>query len=137
MVQTIKINLSGKKDEKLEGELSKIQVGIREEELSVTGIPDKDTIEYLARSPDSRFFVVHRPKKNWNYDYFRLHIGLESQLREAKVINVKRMRDGGTTYITYKLNEIDGSLYFPTPFKKEARPTDTYNGKTVTLEKLI
>ncbi len=138
MTQTIKINLSGNKPEG-ESKKSDIQAEIKNNELYVTGVPDGHTLEYVARDAEtkSKLFVVHRPKKDWDYDSFRLHVGAEAQLVEAQVQHVERYRDGGTTNIGYVLAGDQGRLHFPTPFDKEAKPTDTYKGKTVELEKLV
>jgi hypothetical protein len=66
-----------------------------------------------------------------------LHVGAEAQLVEAQVQQVVRYRDGGTTNIYYVLADGQGILHFPTPVDKEAKPTDTYQGKTVELERLV
>lgn len=139
MTQTIKISSLKKPVEPEVVRKSNIQIETKEGELYVTGLPDKDTLEYVARNnTDSVFYyVVHRPEKEWHYKDFRLHIGQEAQLVEAIVNNVDRYKDGGTTNIFYTLAGADGTLHFPTPFAKEEKPTDTYKGKTVELEKLV
>ncbi len=104
--------------------------------LEVEGI----VINYIARDAEtkSKFFVVHRPKGNWDhYDSFRLHIGTEVGLMEAQVQHVERAINGVTINIDYFLAGVQGRLHFPTPFDKEAKPTDTYNGKIVELETLL
>lgn len=106
--------------------------------VKVTGIPQENTVEYLARdaATQSKYYVVHRPADQ-GYNSFRLNIGPRTGLKEAVVAHVERYKDGGTTSINYTFEGLNGTLYFPTPFDKEAKPTDTYNGYTVQLEKLL
>ncbi len=140
MAKTIEITPS--RDDQNEGQKSEVQLEIKDGRMFVNGLPDADKLEYVAvaRNQDTRdstYFVVHRPEKDWNYNSFRLHIGKENELREAKVDHVERYRDGGTTNIDYQMNGKDGRLHFPTPFEESAKPTDTYAGKVVTLENLL
>jgi len=138
MTQTITINLEGKMAEEIQRK-SDIQIQIRGNSLKVTGIPHKDVVEYVAIDAEtkSKFYVVHRPKENWNYPDFRLHVGSENELRETKVEKVERYRDGGTTVIDYVLAGIPGALRFPTPFERDKKPTDNYKGRIIELERLF
>ncbi|MFA5175766.1 MAG: hypothetical protein WC413_00700 [Candidatus Nanoarchaeia archaeon] len=137
MSQTIKINLSRNEPE-AESKKLDIQVEIKDEVLYVTGIPDGHKLEYAAWDAEtkSKFFIVHLPKEDWDYNSFRLHIGEEKQLVEAQVQRTERFRDGGTTNIDYILDGRQGRLHFPTILER-ANPTNTYRGKTVELESLI
>ena len=117
---------------------TKIQIRFVQDHPSLTGIPKGDVREYIARDVETKtnLYVVHRPREWQGYSSFRLHIGPAIGLREVKVRNVERLRDGGTTTIDYTLDGVEGALYFPTPVEPEKKPTDTYKGKTIELEKL-
>jgi len=134
MTQTIKIDFSG------ESKKSDIQAEIKDNKLYVTGVPDGDTLEYVARDAEtkSKLFVVHRSRTVRGYsNSFRLHVGAEAQLVEAQIQRVRKLRDGGTISIDYVLASSQGRLRLPPPSNKEAEPIDTYSGKTVELEKLV
>lgn len=133
MTKTIIISLSGKKpEEEIKTTKSEVQVEIKGDNLHITGIQDCDYLEYAARdvNTQSRFYILHA-HKTIGYPSIRLHIGLENELVEAKVTNVERFRDGGTTNITYILADRKGELFFPSPLKKDLNPTDNYIGKRV------
>jgi len=137
MAQAIKISLSGNEPVS-ESRKSDIQAEIRDNELYVTGVPDGHTLEYVARDTEtkSKLFVVHRAEERRGYDPFRLYVGAEAQLVEAQIQRVVRYRDGGTIDIDYILAGNHGRLHFPAPVDWEGKPTDTYQGKTVELEKM-
>ncbi|PIN80840.1 hypothetical protein COV11_03060 [Candidatus Woesearchaeota archaeon CG10_big_fil_rev_8_21_14_0_10_30_7] len=135
MVKNIIIDLSvsgGSKDSKL----SEVQLSVDGSKLIFSGVPDNDGLEYVARNDFGEYFIVHRPKEDWGYDDFRLHVGMPNKLVETKVGCVRRLRDGGTTHISYTLNDKIGHLYFPSRFKTEEKPSNTYDGKSSTLENL-
>ena len=117
------------------------------ENLTVENIPEGHEISYLARSleDEAKFYVVHAPsskmiEENHNIDYynmFGLYIGNEKLMREAEVFEVNRLRDGGTTYISYIFDGKKGQLFFPTSgiFKQPGTtPKDSYDRKIVELE---
>jgi len=120
------------------------------ETLTVESIPDGHEISYLARSLEdkTKFYVVHAPGRKMieededhNIDYyneFGLYIGNEELMRKAEVFEVNRFRDGGTTFIPYLFDGKKGELFFPAALVKrlEKSPQDSYDGKTVELEKL-
>lgn len=96
---TITIDLSGK-EKQIKPTKSHVQAEIADEKLTVTGLPNKHVLEYVARAyQDKILYVIHRPEKDWSYDSFELHIGPEKSLYEAKITRVDRLRDGGTTNI--------------------------------------
>jgi len=140
MAKTIEIIHS--RDNPNDGQKSEVQLEIKGGKMFVNGLPDADELEYVvvAKNKDNRdsiYFVVHRPEEDWDFNNLRLHIGKENELREARVISFARQLDGGTTHIDYQMNGKYGRLHFPTPLEESAKPTDTYAGKVVTLEKLL
>ena len=144
--QTITIPLDGREPSWLEklgeamaasGKLSPVQLKLDGNNIVITGIPKDHTLEYLAKSQHDLYYVVHRPTKDWDYDDFRLHIGEQTALVEAKVKNPIRLRDGGTTNIQYILYGQSGEFCAPTHPDQEAFITDTYNGSTLTLLDLL
>ncbi|MBT3582863.1 hypothetical protein HN510_03530, partial [Candidatus Woesearchaeota archaeon] len=110
---------------------------IKDGKVNVCGVPLTDQIEYVARTlSKEQYYVVHHPKEHWSYGDFRLHIGSKNNLIEAKIQQFRRLRDGGTTYISYDFRNLQGFLYFPTPFKKELIPIDNYGGIEEDIEKI-
>lgn len=114
--------------------------------LKIGDIPEGHKIEYLASSLESEcFHVVHAPhiteetidKFPDYYGSFGMHVGISGEMREAKVMEVSRLRDGGTTHINYVLGDREGYLYFPSRLNKSAVASDTFDGKTTELKRLI
>ena len=64
----------------------------------------------------------------------KLAIGPENELVDAVITGIDTYRDGGSMDVNYILNGERGKLFIP---KHTAKPTDTYQGKTIELEKLI
>jgi hypothetical protein len=75
----------------------------------IEGIDPSQELEYFGKLDDLTFFVVIRPKEDWNYSDFKLKIGKQDDLKEIKVNNVERYRDGGTTV----MHTAVGRFYFP------------------------
>lgn len=116
-----------------------IKTVIKDKKLQIDGIPDSHKIEYVMIDKETRerLYVVHKSEVELGYNSFGLHIGPQNELREAQIKNVERYRDGGTTIIDYTLANSEGRLYFASPLHDGRKHTDSYNGKTIELEKLL
>lgn len=75
----------------------------------VNGLPAEMEVEYSGQIDAKTFFVIYRPKEDWNYADFRVLIGRSHDLREVKMLSTERMRDGGTTFVETQT----GNFYFP------------------------
>ena len=115
--------------------------------LQVDEIPQGHRIEYLARSSEDRerFYVVHAPHlteenigqiKDY-YGSFGVYIGHPENMQKAREVRVSRFRGPMGDVIYYILNEKEGNLHFPTGSWRDRPSTDTYDGKTVELERLV
>jgi hypothetical protein len=116
-----------------------IQAKVERDNVYITGIPDDNIAVYLARDAKTKsmLYLVHHPKEIKDYSCFRLHIGKQEELIEARVLNVERLRDGGTTDIEYILNGKRGRLHFPAPNNKKEKSIDIYDFEAIELENLI
>ncbi len=79
---------------------------------SLLSLPRVRKPEYLFAEERGEFLIyVSADKYNYSYERFKLFIGTfgDVELREIPIRQVKRMRDGGTTYIHTE----EGSLYSP------------------------
>jgi hypothetical protein len=102
--QTIKIDLPGHSNIKYDK--SDVQVKLTYDKVLVTGVPKLHVLEYVARDAitSSKFYVVHRPEEHATHDSYRLHIGVEGKLVEAKVETTMRfVGDGGTIFLNYSI----------------------------------
>lgn len=153
MAKTVSIDLS-KFEYREEDKLSEVQVRYSGTDLVVTGLPDDHVLDFVARSLStfsffpklSCFYLVHVPEGSCrvsteiidtNPKWFRLYIGLENALVEAKVERVHRLKDGQATFIDYNLNGQRGKLYFPSPKMYDHLPEDMFASKTTKLERLV
>ncbi|MBU3923349.1 MAG: hypothetical protein KJ592_00360, partial [Nanoarchaeota archaeon] len=71
------------------------------------------------------------------YGSFKLYVGNPNNMQEARVKEVAHLRDGGTTLISYVLENKDGQLYFPSLQNKWAKASDNFDGEIVELERLV
>ncbi len=152
MTQTIKIDLSKKETKSTHynaAPLSDIQARMENNFLIITGVPKGDVIKYVARNSYSELYVVHESKHKSNRYSYRLHVGLENNLVEAKVTEVcnishvtKRCRNGafltgGTMHVDYLLKGISGEFQFPESSRSNEKAVDYYNERILELEKLL
>lgn len=91
----------------------------------VNGLPDDHEVEYAGQIDATTYFVVYRPKENWNYDSFKVSMGPADNLQDVEVTGAMRYRDGGTTVINVYIAERDdfGTFFFPRPNTKGKKPT--------------
>ena len=75
-------------------DLSRIQVHAPGKIIEVTGMPDGNVLEYLARAKDGTFFLVERPEHTTDSRYLGLHLGMEGALRDAVVSDAGLTSDG-------------------------------------------
>lgn len=89
----------------------------------VEGVPQKFSVGYFGRIDEKTYYVIlalTRDNPVPYYKGFRAFVGPAEKLREIKVKNVERYRDGGTTYV----ETTAGSFYFPRGLRGlEEKPT--------------
>jgi hypothetical protein len=94
---------------------------------SILSLPRTRKPEYLFAEEHGAFLIyVSADKYNYSYESFRLFIGHpgETALRKLAIRQVRRMRDGGTTYIHTE----EGSLYSPSKLGHVDK-TPTWKGR--------
>lgn len=80
--------------------------------VELVQLPDLRQLEYLVISEDGSVVIyVSASFYEYSYKSFRLFIGDGETMREVKVQDVIRYRDGGTTYIETD----EGTFYSPAP----------------------
>ena len=104
-------------------------------EIPLIPLPDEKYPAYLFRYKDgasSIIIYVDKQKYTWNYN-FRLFIGKVGEMKELKVTDVRRLRDGGTTYIHLE----DRSVLFAPAARRGKIPTwiDS-NGQKIEIKRL-
>ena len=106
---------------------------IQNDEIPLVSLPiEIRQSEYFFRTKNGDFIIYVDSSKFYSYESFRLFIGKLGEMRELKVTNVERFRDGGTTYIYLE----DGSVLF-VPVHQGKIPTWTDSkGEEVELERL-
>ncbi|MDE0724293.1 MAG: hypothetical protein OSB62_06290 [Alphaproteobacteria bacterium] len=68
---------------------------------------------YLLKANDDTYIVVPH-EEGENYGIGHIYIGkLNETLKALPVTNVRRFRDGGTTYV----ETAEGTLFIPSPYK--------------------
>jgi hypothetical protein len=82
----------------------------------VRNLPGDVVVEYAAALADGDIMVVTRPRDDWSYEDFRLFLGPMGAVAERKVGNVVRARDGGSTTITFDLDDSSAVASFPVVF---------------------
>jgi hypothetical protein len=80
--------------------------------FTLVNLPGQVVVEYFARTESGETIVVTRPRDDWTYEDFRVFYGTDVLL-EREVSDVVRLRDGGTTTITFDLNGTDATAHFP------------------------
>lgn len=101
------LDLNGKEYHKIEGP----------NQIEVVPLPTVRQPEYLFELPDGQYLYVSADKYAYSYESFRLYVGSPDAMRQIPVQNVRRARDGGTTFVT----TTEGELFSPTPFDTEAK----------------
>lgn len=75
-------------------------------------LPEVRVKEYLFSKDNEYIYVSY---DNYMVGYSKFFIGPPEEMRELKILDFVRYRDGGTTIIKTER----GELYVPTPFKKD------------------
>jgi hypothetical protein len=83
---------------------------------AVRNLPGEVVVEYVATLSDGDVMVVTRPRDDWSYTDFRLFLGPLGAVAERQVSNVSRMKDGGSTTITFELDGGSAVASFPVVF---------------------
>ena len=117
-------------------EVSALNKKIQGKKIPLWSLPDYREPQYYFKGSDGESYYVGADAAQFTYESFRLYKGKPGAMKEIKIKNVERYRDGGTTYITGE----DGSVLFsPSGFgvaKKQATFTGP-DGKVVNLEKAL
>ncbi|MGW5383999.1 hypothetical protein [Nocardia sp. NPDC003963] len=72
-------------------------------------------VEYLCQTAGGTVIYV---SSEGNYDSFRLWRGDGRAMREERIVNVERLRDGGTTFIETET----GVFWSPSPLQRGTPP---------------
>lgn len=96
-------------------------------------LPKEQRPEYLAQLPNGEYLYVSSPKYDYQDEGFKAYLGTAGNMRELKISEVERFRDGGTTFI----HTDAGLFFFPTPFNQEAKASlKPAQGDAVEITKL-
>jgi hypothetical protein len=103
--------------------LANLEDTIRHGRTKLNSLPqDARSTEYLFKKPDGTMIYIDSAKYGSSYDSFRVFVGKPGQMKEKKVKNVERFRDGGTTNVVTETGE---KMISPTPFSGKS---PTWNG---------
>jgi hypothetical protein len=81
--------------------------------MKVENLPGLIETEYLAEVYNGGWIIVTRPVYDWNYDDFRLFYGPVDNMIEREILEIDRVSDGGSTWITFAVDSsIDAVVYF-------------------------
>lgn len=86
--------------------------------VRVVPLPNVRVAEYLFRVDAATLLYVSRAKYKSDYRDFKLFVGPADSLAELQCLNVRRYRDGGTTFV----ETTAGVLFAPVP-STGTRPT--------------
>ena len=94
-------------------------------------IPDFRKIEYAFMTVDENFILTDRSVHNYQYETLRCWFGNSSGMKEGKIKNFGRARDGGSTKFQVVIEEDKEThdFYSPTPFNPELKAT--WDGKEI------
>jgi len=103
--------------------------------------PSKEVAYFGTISPDSAFIIFYDRDSfaaAVDYSNFRCLLGTPDSLKEYKIIDVTRLRDGGTTWVTIEDNrgayndffrKRISSFFFP--FIQGGPDSSTFNGERI------
>jgi hypothetical protein len=90
--------------------LATLTQAVRCREIGFIGIPEVRALESVFRKQNGNLLVVSCNRSDYSYDALRIFTGPNmNDLREIPVVNVERMRDGGSTFFYTER----GILYSP------------------------
>lgn len=118
-----------------EGDKEKLLQSIVDGDITFVGLPDVRDVEQALKLPSDDYIVVSRNKVDYSYGSLRIFTGSSlNNLREIEVIDVQRLRDGGTTFYVTK----EGTLFCPSRYKGNIAATWTPKGQdqAIKVEKL-
>ena len=86
---------------------------------TVVPLPFARITEYLCQFGNGDLLYVSRNVYNWHYGDMKLFVGIGETMQEYKILNVDRLRDGGTTHIKMPDNYFSWpQQMFPTSIPK-------------------
>ncbi len=91
--------------------------------------PDFRSIGYGFITEQKDFIITDQSKYNFQYETIRCWYGNLSSMKEGKITNFARYRDGGTTTFDVLIDGITYNFFSPTPFDKDAKAT--WNNKEI------
>jgi len=99
-------------------------------EISCIGLPDVRDIEEALQLPNGDYMIVSCNKTYYAYETLRIFTGSSlDNLREIEMMDVQRLRDGGTTWYVAK----EGTLFTPA-LQENASITWTPKGSDTAIE---
>lgn len=114
---------------------SDVKLEVSKDKIKIIDIPRHHSLELLARSDSGKYYVMHGFNDDTDRASYRLHIGPEKKLSEAKILRIENLIDGKTTTIDYVLGNLSGKILIPSPIKQQTLwPSDNYNGQTSKME---
>jgi hypothetical protein len=131
------LDVSAQPGDELEVSDASVLAGLRVRNLEGTVF-----VEYSARLEGKQRLIVTRPEHDWSYDDFRVFFGSAERLEERSVISVIRARDGGSTWIKFRVGAESAEAFFPTRLSVPGGPTNdepdtlTVGSKSLTIERL-
>lgn len=69
-------------------------------------------IQYLARTPGDRWLLVTMPEP-LGFEHLRVYFGPREDVRQRRLVDFARQRDGGTTRITFEVDGVELRARFP------------------------
>ncbi len=115
-----------------EGEELEVLEPAAVETLPITDLPGDVFVEYWVQTEDGQLLLVTRPTYDWDYTDFRVFFGPPDRVDERIVDEVQRLRDGGTTMITFDIDGTQATATFPTP-SGDDEPWMELGGETFAL----
>jgi hypothetical protein len=113
---------------------SRVQLHITEKGIRVSGIPEKHTLDLVAKSEYDKFYVVHGIKENNSYQQLHLHIGYQKCLAKVPIVSI--VYNGVTMSVKYEMDKKPGTFTFSSKERVKLEPTDTYNGLPQKLQNI-
>jgi hypothetical protein len=80
--------------------------------MSVQGLPSTKDIEYFAQVEGGSYLLVTVPTYDWSYEDFELWYGVPGDMQQKEVLDVQRLTDGGSTFITFRMCPGNAVVFF-------------------------
>lgn len=84
---------------------------------AVDGLPENRVVVFFGKIDKQTFFIIHRPKKNWDYSSFRVCIGPAYNIQETEMTEIMKYPSGSIT-----IGTVAGRFFFPGRRQKDLLP---------------